>query len=108
VSHRYRRQELEQTDTSIIFPVTNDISVLGRWRYDLDGQRTIGSLLGMEYTSCCWRVQLLSQNYLTDESTIDNTILFRFQLMGLGGFGADEESLDDQIPGYKAREEYFN
>ena len=108
VSHRYRRQELEQTDTSIIFPMTNDISVLGRWRYDLDDQRTIGSLLGMEYTSCCWRVQLLSQNYLTDESTIDNTILFRFQLMGLGGFGADEESLDDQIPGYKAREEYFN
>jgi len=50
----------------------------------------------------------LSQNYLTDESTIGNTILFRFQLMGLGGFGADEESLDDQIPGYKTREEYFN
>lgn len=108
LSHRYRRQELEQTDASVILPLSSDISVLGRWRYDLDAHRSIGSLAGIEYTSCCWRIQLLSQNYLTEDSTINNTILFRFQLTGLGGFGSDAGGLDDQIPGYKAREEYFN
>jgi len=49
----------------------------------------------------------LAQQYLTDESEISNSIILRFQLVGLGGFGADPNELDQQIPGYKAREEYF-
>ena len=107
LSHRYRDDGLEQTDVSAILPMNASVSLLARWRYDLDAERTIGSLSGLEYNSCCWRVQVLVQQYLTDESTIDNGILFRFQLVGLGGLGADQESLDEHIPGYKAREEYF-
>jgi len=108
LSHRYIRGELEQLDNSIIFPVSNFFSLMGRWRYDLRDKRSIGTLAGVEYSSCCWRVQLLSQSYLNNESEITNSILFRFQLKGIGGFGADASRMDQQIPGYQARENYFN
>lgn len=107
LSHRYRADELEQSDVSVILPVRQSISLLGRWRYDLTSNRSIGSILGFEYNSCCWRMQFLSQQYLTDESEIGQSFLLRFQLVGLGGFGADPDALDREIPGYKAREEFF-
>lgn len=107
LAHRYRSKELEQSDVSAILPLNDQLSLLARWRYDLQAHRSIGSLAGIEYNSCCWRAQLLAQQYLTDESEISNSIILRFQLVGLGGFGADPNELDQQIPGYKAREEYF-
>lgn len=105
--HRYREAELEQTDASFILPVNERFGLLARWRYDLNAERSIGSLAGLEYNSCCWRVQILTQQYLTEDSDIDSGILFRVQLVGLGGTGAELDSLDAQIPGYKSREAYF-
>jgi len=108
LAHRYRRDEIEQSNTSMIYPVTSEVSALGQWRYDLGSHRTIGTLAGLEYTSCCWRIQVLGQRYLTDTSEMDNAILFRFQLRGLGGFGVNDEKMDALIPGYQRREEVIN
>jgi len=107
-SHRYIRNELEQSDTSLIIPVHSSYSLIGRWRYDLASNSTIGTLAGVEYGSCCWRIQLLAQSYLKDESEMTNGVLFRFQLNSVGAFGKSANSMDAQVPGYKAREEYFN
>lgn len=95
----------EQSDTSFIAPLNEAFSVLGRWRFDLENNRTIGTLAGLEYRSCCWRMQLLGQSYLDEDSDISHAMLFRFQLVGLGGFGADKGSMDQIIPGYALREE---
>jgi LPS-assembly protein len=108
LAHRYRRDEIEQSDTSVIYPINPEVSVLGQWRYALDENRTVGSLAGLEYTSCCWRVQVLGQRYLTDDGDIDNGFLFRFQLRGLGGFGVSDAKMDSLIPGYQRREETIN
>jgi len=107
-SHRYIRDELEQSDTSLILPIYKSFSLIGRWRYDLESNSTIGTLAGVEYGSCCWRIQLLAQSHLTDDSEMSNGILFRFQLNSLGSFGKSANSMDEQVPGYKAREEFFN
>ena len=107
-SHRYIKDELEQSDTSLILPLYKSFSLIGRWRYDLQSNSTIGTLAGLEYGSCCWRIQLLAQSYLTDESEMSNGVLFRFQLNSLGAFGKSANSMDQQVPGYKAREEFFN
>jgi LPS-assembly protein len=48
---------------------------------------------------------LLGQNYLTDEGELDNAILFRFQLRGLGSFGVSDDKIDNLISGYQAVEE---
>ena len=108
MAHRFRRGQIEQSDASLIYPINAEFSALGQWRYALDENRTIGTLAGMEYTSCCWRVQVLAQRYLTDTSEMDNAILFRFQLRGLGGFGLSDSKMDSLIPGYQRREEEIN
>ena len=108
MAHRFRRGEIEQSDASVIYPMSSEFSVLGQWRYALDENRTIGTLAGIEYTSCCWRIQMLGQRYLTDTSEMDNGILFRFQLRGLGGFGVNDSKMDSLIPGYQRREEEIN
>lgn len=108
LSHRYRAEDLEQSDVSFITPLSNTISLLGKWRFDLQAHRTLGTLAGMEYQSCCWRVQVFAQSYLDDDSQIKRSVQLRFHLKGLGGFGANTESLDQQIPGYQAREELIH
>ncbi|KZX76795.1 hypothetical protein A3715_12210 [Oleiphilus sp. HI0009] len=108
LAHRFRRGEIEQSDTSVIYPLNAEVSALGQWRYDLGSHRTIGSLAGLEYTSCCWRIQVLGQRYLTDTSEMDNAILFRFQLGGLGGLGVNDAKMDGLIPGYQRREDEIN
>jgi len=108
LSHRYIRNELEQSDSSFITPIYQDISLIGRWRYDLDNNRTIGTLAGVEYSGCCWRMQFLTQSYADSDSEIINGFLFRFQLNGVGNFGQSTSNMDKQIRGYRAREEQFN
>lgn len=107
-SHRYIRDELEQVDSSFITPLYKELSLIGRWRYDLDNNRTIGSLAGLEYGSCCWRVQFLTQSNLNSKDEVLHGVLFRFQLSGVGGFGQSASRMDNNIPGYAAREERFN
>ena len=107
-SHRYIRDELEQTDASFISPLYKELSLIGRWRYDLDNNRTIGTLAGVEYGSCCWRVQFLTQSYLNSKDDVLHGVLFRFQLSGVGGFGQSVRRMDQHIPGYEAREARFN
>jgi LPS-assembly protein len=108
LSHRYIRNELEQLDSSFITPIYQQLSLIGRWRYDLDKNRTIGTLAGIEYGSCCWRIQLMTQSYLDNDSDILHGVLFRFQLQGVGGFGQSTRRMDQHILGYAAREAVFN
>lgn len=113
LGHRYRdggfgQEGVEQADSSFITPLNQKISLLGRWRYELNSHRTIGTLAGLEYRSCCWRLQVFGQRYLSDESEIENGVLLRFQLIGLGSYGENSSTLDDQIPGYARRETYLH
>ncbi|WP_033416107.1 LPS-assembly protein LptD [Hahella ganghwensis] len=117
LSHRYSitsnnpNDHIEQTDISTLFPVTDSVSLLGRWLFDLRRHRTIGTLAGVEYSDCCWRVQLVARSYLEDEdneeSRLDHGIFLRFQLRGLGGLGTgDESALSTGLKNYNARENY--
>jgi len=114
LGHRYKKEDspLEQTDISTIFPLTDQISLFGRWLYDKTYTRTAGTLAGIEYRSCCWRAQLLSSSYLKDndveEGTLDHTIMFRIELKGLAGFGDSADDLDEQVPGYLSRESLYH
>ncbi|WP_250655352.1 LPS-assembly protein LptD [Alkalimarinus coralli] len=110
LGHTYKdaSDPLEQANISTIFPVTQKVSVFGRWLYDLNDERTAGTLAGLEYRSCCWRAQVLSSSYLTDDSELSHTILFRIELKGIAGFGESGEELDKQVPGYLGRESLYH
>lgn len=105
LGHTYSRpDELEQSDIGVVFPVTNRVSGVGRWVYDSSLDRTVGTLAGIEYNNCCWSVQVVHQNYLTDDEQLDNRVLFRIELKGLGGSGGASDNISDAIYGYDERE----
>lgn len=102
--HRYLEGELEQSNVSAIVPVTEQISLFGRWLYELQDNRTIGSVAGVEYESCCWRIQLFNRSYLTSDETVDHGFLLQFELKGLGRVRSGSRS-GDLIDGYGQREQ---
>jgi LPS-assembly protein len=104
MGHTYSKGELEQSDVAAIFPVTDRVSLIGRWVYDFNLDRTVGSLSGLEYNNCCWSVQVVHQNYFTDDQELDSRLLFQIQLKGLGGSGGSSSSISEAIYGFDERE----
>ncbi|WP_083329327.1 LPS-assembly protein LptD [Marinobacter salinus] len=104
VGHTYSRKELEQSDVAAVFPVTDRVSLIGRWVHDSRLDRTVGSLAGIEYNNCCWSVQVVHQNYLTDDQELDSRLLFQIQLKGLGGSGGSSARISEAIYGFDERE----
>lgn len=104
LGHSYSRDTFEQMDIGGVVPVTDHVSVIGRWVYDSELDRTVGSLAGLEYNSCCWSVQLVHQNYLTDDEKLEPRVLFQIQLKGLGGSGDSAGRISDAIYGFDERE----
>ncbi len=105
VGHTYSKGELDQSDIAAVLPATDRVSLIGRWVYDSDLDRTVGSLAGIEYNNCCWSVQVVHQNYLTDDQQLDSRILFQIQLKGLGGSGGSSSSISEAIYGFDEREQ---
>lgn len=117
LSHRYdvsnldTTLNLEQTEISGLQSLTPSVSVLGRWLYDLVNQRTIGALAGVEYSSCCWRIQFLVRDALVDSRTglgeLDRGYFLRFELRGLGSLSNDlEEVLFNEMRNFSERDTY--
>ncbi len=104
LGHTYSQDTFEQSDIAAVFPVTDQVSLIGRWVYDSQLNRTVGSLAGLEYNSCCWSVQLVHQNYLTDDEQLENRVLFQIQLKGLGGSSGSSSRISDAIYGFEERE----
>ncbi|AXS83419.1 MULTISPECIES: LPS-assembly protein LptD [Marinobacter] len=104
LGHTYSRDELEQSDIATVFPVTDRVSLIGRWVYDSSLDRTVGSLAGIEYNNCCWSIQVVHQNYLTYDRELQGRILFQIQLKGLGGSGGASARISEAIYGFDERE----
>ncbi|MEQ6885417.1 LPS-assembly protein LptD [Salicola sp. Rm-C-2C1-2] len=95
--------DLEQSDVSAVVALGEQTSVIGRWPYDMENRETAGTLLGLEYSSCCWNLQLVAQRYRTRDEGLDTRFLFQIQLLGLGGSGDAGETARDAIPGFDQR-----
>ena len=96
-----------QGELAGLVPVHNHWNLVGRWLYDVDNSRSLETLAGLEYRSCCWRASVLAQRQLLDRDGDgdlegDSSILFQIQLTGLGGFGDKLDTLlERSIPNYR-------
>ncbi len=95
--------KLEQSDLSGVMALGEQTSLIGRWLYDMDNEETAGTLVGVEYNSCCWNLQLVAQRYRTRDEGLDTRVLFQIQLLGLGGSGDAGDTVRDAIPGFDQR-----
>ncbi len=105
-------EKIKQSDLSFVWPVKPRWSLVGRWEYDLEYDRSFENLIGVEYDSCCWRVRLVNRRYLREDNDDplkvepQRGIFLQFQLKGLGGVGTELDSiLNESIRGFKDREQ---
>ncbi|MDA3870054.1 MAG: LPS assembly protein LptD, partial [Gammaproteobacteria bacterium] len=98
--------EIRQTDLSFKLPISNDFSAFGRWNYSLKSDRSIDSIAGFSYDSCCWTIQLMGQRrliYNNAAEEYDNAIMVQLVLKGLGSVSGNkvDNTLEQAILGYK-------
>ena len=103
------REQLEQTDISLVWPISQQWSFISRWNQDLIHDRIVEAFAGLEYQSCCWAVRVVGRRWINDDDLTSNTnveekdaIYIQFILKGLGNIGDSTEQLyRDSIPGYQ-------
>ena len=98
--------DIEQTDTSFVYGINKNYSAIARWNYSLKDGRSIDTILGVAYDSCCWSIQLLSQRLLRNSTTVneyDTAILVQFVFKGLGSLSGSraQNTLEQSIYGYR-------
>ncbi len=98
--------ETDQLDVSALWPISNSLRLAGRWNYSLDADRSLESLLGVEYDSCCWAFRFAARRYISDDGNDHETKLyFELVLKGLAPIGQNYGALlENTILGY--RDEY--
>jgi LPS-assembly protein len=103
LSYRHRRDSQEQTDLSMLWPLSRAWHMVGRWYYSLDENETIEALAGLGYESCCWGAQLVGRSFINDEENRRNTaIFFQLEFKGLGKLGTKvDDALERGILGYQ-------
>ena len=101
-SWRLREGILEQTDLAAYWPVSEKISLIGRWYYSMEESHSLETVAGLEYSDCCWRIRAVWRRYLDSNGTeYNNTALLQLELNGLGKLGNNIDNfLDRTIYGY--------
>ena len=119
-SYRYRRNVMEQFDTSVVYPVSERWRALARWvfaRRDVVpvtyngatfntftySHRTLDAAIGVEYDSCCAAFRVLGRHYVHDYTrSTANAIMFEVEFKGLGSLNPQSGSyLRRAILGYQ-------
>ena len=76
---------------------------MGAHEQDLKNDRSLETLAGLQYQSCCWKSRLAARKYLlSDNATYDDALFVELELKGLGSFGSGTRNLmENRIYGYK-------
>jgi LPS-assembly protein len=102
LGYRFRRDVLEQVDTSILWPLNPSWHIVSRWNYSLADNKTLNALAGIGYESCCWGLQLVGRSFVNDDNGGRNTAVYlQIELKGLVGLGSKiDRLLERDILGY--------
>ncbi len=115
VAYRYSRNQddngyfgveepIEQVDVASYWQVNDNWSAIGRYNYALSTHRVVDSLLGFEYSDCCWAVRTMARHHRYAPDAVDAkwSVYLQFELKGLGSAGRRFDGLlEEAIVGYK-------
>ena len=96
-------ERIEQTDFSMLWPISNKWTAIARWNYSLPDDRSLESFAGIQYDTCCWSVRLVGRRYATGGSGVENEAIYlTLSLKGLASIGDNlDELLEEGILGYR-------
>jgi LPS-assembly protein len=107
LAYRLRRSslyayEVKQTDLSARWPLTEKIGAVARWNFSIPDGRSLETVAGIEYNSCCWAIKFLGRRFLRNtEGDFDHAFFLQVEFKGLAGIGRNTTSfLQQSIPGY--------
>jgi len=97
LNHRYANDvsgnTIEQAGVFTSIPISDEWQFIASYHRDLENNRSIEVLSGLQYESCCWAIQItghrqietdLNQSIGQEQATFDSGISLNFVLKGLG------------------------
>ena len=106
LGYRFRRDAIEQVDTSLAWPLSARWGAYGRLVYSIQDDKAIDQFAGFEFKSCCWRVRAVVRRYVSDRTgAVDTSFLFQLELNGLSSVGVADAFLQRTIRGYSLAQE---
>lgn len=86
--YRFRAQQVDQFDVRARYPLSDSWNILARWNYSFLDNTTLESVIGVEYESCCWALQLIGRQFVNGRDGSDQFGVFvELHLKGLGSLG---------------------
>ena len=89
-AHRYQRDTLQTREIKMNWQVSPSWQLLSNHLYDIRNDHVVENLLGINYESCCWGLQLSTKERYISSTQTDRGIYLKLILKGLGGFGIQQ------------------
>ena len=104
LGYRFQHGVLDQWDGSFAWPIAQHWNAVGRLVYSIVDKQTIEQVAGIEYSSCCWRFEVVQRRYVVNRTgALDTSIAIQLELIGLSSVGKPAGSfLQRSISGYSA------
>ena len=91
----------DQYNISGQWPLTREVSVLGRWGYDALTTKTLNTLVALEWMKDCWTLRGAYSQLLNTSQITTTQVLFQIEFRGFGSAGSNPvDIMKLNVPGY--------
>jgi len=91
----------DQYNISGQWPITREVSVLGRWGYDALTTKTLNTLVALEWVRDCWTLRGAYSQMLNTSQITTTQVLFQIEFRGFGSAGSNPvDIMKFNVPGY--------
>ena len=91
----------DQYNISGQWPITREVSVLGRWGYDALTTKTLNTLVALEWVRDCWTLRGAYSQMLNTSQITTTQVLFQIEFRGFGSAGSNPvDIMKLNVPGY--------
>lgn len=91
----------DQYNISGQWPLTREVSVLGRWGYDALTVKTLNTLIGLEWTRDCWTLRGAYSQAVNTSQITTTQVLFQIEFRGFASAGNNPvDIMRLNVPGY--------
>jgi len=88
LAYRFRKQNIKQVHGSFSWPIRDQWSFIGHYKYSIKDRKTIDQFFGLNYETCCWSISAVSRKHLVYRNgETDTSFSVQFMFKGLGEFG---------------------
>jgi LPS-assembly protein len=83
------------------WPLTREISVMGRWAFDNIQSKTLNDMLGLEWTRDCWTFRAAYSQVVNTSLMSTTQVLFQVEFRGFASAGSNPvDIMRLNVPGY--------